>query len=124
MNELVSKHAIKILALESEVSTIDAQIKELQVLKKEAMNDIAERREVIVAEMELDKEDDILCGKIHIYFSTSKAIEVSDVNVLPEEYIRIKTIREADKARIKSDLERGIAIPGAMQVTNRSLQIK
>ena len=124
MNELVSKHAIKILALESEVSTIDAQIKELQVLKKEAMNDIAERREVIVAEMELDKEDDILCGKIHVYFSTSKAIEVSDVNDLPEEYIRIKTIREADKARIKSDLEKGIAIPGAMQVTNRSLQIK
>ena len=124
MNELVSKHAIKILALESEVSTIDAQIKELQVLKKEAMNDIAERREVIVAEMELDKEDDILCGKIHVYFSTSKAIEVSDVNDLPEEYIRIKTIREADKARIKSDLEKGIAIPGAMQVTNRRLQIK
>lgn len=54
----------------------------------------------------------------------SVAVEVSDMEILPEGYIREKVTREPDKAALKDALNGGAAIPGAELVTRTSLQIK
>lgn len=52
------------------------------------------------------------------------SVKVTDKDMLPDQYIRMKVSREPDKEHIKQALKDGLVIPGAELVTNYSLQIK
>lgn len=57
-------------------------------------------------------------------FRQSDQVEVIDLESIPEDYKRVKTVIEADKEKIKRDLKSGIEIPFCGLLKNYSLQIK
>ncbi|SEN97256.1 virus Gp157, partial [Peptostreptococcus russellii] len=74
--------------------------------------------------IELDKKKiETSIGKLAI--RTSKAVEISaDINTLPDEYKRIKTIVEANRTELKKALKQGIEIDGVELVENYNLNIR
>lgn len=59
-----------------------------------------------------------------ISYRLSKTVEVPDCDKLPDQYCRIKTIREPDKTLIKEVIECGGEVPGATLVEKQNIQIR
>lgn len=74
--------------------------------------------------MQATGRDKVTAGNWKLSLRESVAVEVSDMEILPEGYIREKITREPDKVALKDALKGGAAIPGAELVTRTSLQIK
>lgn len=65
-----------------------------------------------------------ISGELYaISLRATDIVNVTDMNVLPAEYIRVKTTTEPDKLAIKDALKQGIEIPGAMLEKSFSLRI-
>lgn len=60
--------------------------------------------------------------RVALSYRSSKAVEVTDVTLLPADYVRTKI--EPDKVALAADLKAGQAIPGAYLIERRRLQIK
>lgn len=69
-----------------------------------------------------------LCGekfktpKVSISYRKSEAVEIEDVSLLSDEYLKFKP--EADKTKIKEALKSGTAVIGASLVEKNNIQIK
>lgn len=66
----------------------------------------------------------VAAGLYSFSLRDSKAVNVTDESLLPEEFWRVKTTREVAKTDIKAAIEAGQEVPGAEIVTNTSLTIK
>lgn len=62
--------------------------------------------------------------KALISYRKSESVNVTDLESLPNEYIKTETITKADKAEIKKAIKNGLEINGAELVTNYNMQIK
>lgn len=62
--------------------------------------------------------------KLALSFRKSVVVDVADVDKLPEEFKRIKTMIDADKTALKEALKGGAVIDGAILVEKQNLQIK
>jgi len=62
-------------------------------------------------------------GKVAVSYRKSEAVE-ANVDEIPAEYRKVKTIVEADKVQLKADIKAGKKIPGAEIVTKQNIQIK
>ncbi len=63
-------------------------------------------------------------GSHSISFRESQAIEVEDMESLPNYLIRETITREPDKAAIKGAIESGETVKGAKLVTRMNIQVK
>lgn len=63
-------------------------------------------------------------AKCAVSFRKSEAVMVDDVNLIPAEMLRVKTIYEPDKTAIKSAIKSGREINGCMLVESQNIQIK
>lgn len=59
-----------------------------------------------------------------LFIRRDEKVDAPDANVLPDEYCRIKTLREADRIKLKAALRAGAVIPGAVLRTTESLQVR
>ncbi len=57
-----------------------------------------------------------------IYFKKSERVEVSDVNLLPEQFREVSV--EAKKSKIKAALKNGEEVVGAQIVTSRNIVVR
>jgi len=62
--------------------------------------------------------------RVALSFRKSTTVNITDINALPEEFIKVKTETSADKSAIKKAIQGGAVIDGAALVTNQNLQIK
>lgn len=62
--------------------------------------------------------------KVKISFRSSEAVEITDENAIPKEYLREKIETAPDKAAIKEALKSNFQIPGAVLVQNKNISIK
>ena len=103
-------------------------------LKQEEQR-LAERRRLNDAKIErmktylVDALDDAGVDKVKssrftIGFRKSQAVDVLDLDTVPESLKRTKTIVEADKTAIKQAFKQGINVPGALLIDKRNLSIK
>lgn len=103
-------------------------------LKQEEQR-LAERRRLNDAKVErmktylVDALDDAGVDKVKssrftIGFRKSQAVDVFDIETVPESLKRTKTIVEADKTAIKQAFKQGIDVPGALLIDKRNLSIK
>lgn len=60
--------------------------------------------------------------RVQIGFRSSKAVHITDNDLIPPEYMRVKT--EPNKTMIGLAIKNGIAVPGAEMTENRNLKIK
>lgn len=63
-------------------------------------------------------------AKCAVSFRKSVKVEVEDVNLVPAEYLRVKTTYEPDKTAIKKAIQAEKVIAGCKLVENLNVQIK
>lgn len=100
---------------------------EAERLKKKADNALkaAERlKDTIRYFLQVTDRRKAAGGTFTFSLRDSEAVSVTDETAIPEEWWRVKTTREVNKADIKAALKGGAAIPGVELVTNTSLTIK
>ena len=62
-------------------------------------------------------------SKVSISYRKSKSVEVEDITLLDDDYLKFKE-PEADKTKIKKALEEGISLQGVSLVEKNNIQIK
>ena len=62
--------------------------------------------------------------RVRVTATTSKSVKVDDVDVLPDEYKRVKTTVEADKTKLTKALKNGETFEGVWVIEKPSLRIK
>lgn len=63
-------------------------------------------------------------AKVALSFRKSTSVVITDENALTDDYKKRVEKWDADKAKIKADLQNGVAVPGAVLETKQNLQIK
>lgn len=69
-------------------------------------------------------EDRVEGRHVTVKFRRSSAVNVTDADALPEEYVRVTHRIEPDKARIKAAINAGIEVPGAEIEQRRTLVVE
>ena len=124
-NELQEKainYAYVIKTVESDISTIDEEIKRLQALKKAKSNAIDRMKEAVVNAMSIYGLEKVETPTLKLSIRRSESVEVLDN--LDERYTTTKVTVTPDKIRIKNAIKAGEKVDGARIVENYSLQIK
>ena len=107
---------------ENHIANIDAEIDRLRDMKKQTEKEIDRIKNYL--SLAVGQFGNFETGLHKISIRTSKAIEITDLNELPKEYIKEKVELNPDKTAIKKAIESGSDIPGALLVTKQNLQIK
>lgn len=104
--------------LKEEKKRIDFEIKKMEYIQ-DKMKYLAK------CAMDLEGVQKITGNKGH-YFSKrkSKAVEITDINKLQEEYLKTTIVTAPDKIKIKDDLKAGRSVEGAELKINESVTIK
>lgn len=63
-------------------------------------------------------------SRVKLSYRKSDSVEVSDINLLPKEYVKEKVELSADKTALKKALKDGKEINGATIVTKLNMQVK
>ena len=103
--------------VESDIDAIDAQIKRLQEKKKTIQSKSEWLRDYLKRNMETTGINKITCPLFSITLSApGKQVEVTDQALLPDDYVKVKTVVSPDKVAIAKALKDGADIPGALLV--------
>ena len=123
--------------IDGELEVIDKEIKRLtaeksaRVRKKEWLKN---RVDYFVKRQFTDEQGNVDEESVHKYklelphskisYRKSDSVEVADIEMLPEEYVKTKIEKNPDKVAIKNAIKDGKEIKGAKIVTNYNIQIK
>lgn len=123
--------------IDGELEVIDKEIKRLtaeksaRVRKKEWLKN---RVDAFVKRQFTDENGNVDEESVHKYklnlphskisYRKSDSVEITNLETLPEEYIKTKIEKNPDKVAIKNAIKDGKEIKGAKIVTNYNIQIK
>lgn len=113
-----------IASIDYEVEVINTEIKRLAALKESRSKAVDKLRSSISEAMQLYGIEKIDTPTMKLSIRKSESIEVVNEAQIPEEFMRVKTTKAADKVAIKTALKNGDSIDGVVVQTNFSLQIK
>jgi hypothetical protein len=108
------------------VPAIDEQIKRLQDIKRQIESRENWFKEYILVNMQKADINKIECPLFKITRRKgSQAVEITNDDLIPDEYINTKVVVSADKRRILKDLKEGKEIEGAtLTIGKESILIK
>ena len=110
--------------LTADCEMIDVEVQRLLAMKK-SREKLAERLKDYVSQAMLAHNMEKLdTGLFRISFRSSESISVVDENLIPEEYILIKTVKQVDKLSLKKAIKSGQTIPGVELKEAKNIQIK
>lgn len=112
-----------IKSLESDINTIDEEIKRLNALKSSRSKASELLKNTIKEAMQLYGIEELKTPTLKINFRKSESVEV-DSDMVLDMYCNFKTVRTPDKAKIKEIIKSGDAVFGACLNINWNLQIK
>jgi hypothetical protein len=110
--------------LEGNIDLIDLEIKRLQALKKPLVNSIDRLKNNLSQAMQMFDVTELKTPLLKINFRKSESIEVTDVDLLDENFVKTTITKAADKIAIKEAIKAEIPVRGAVLITNYNLQIK
>lgn len=115
-----------VLNFQSDIASIDSEIKRLQQRKTQIKNKEDSLKEYLRMNMERTGISKISCPLFSITCAKGREVAVVDqTDELPDDYVSVKTSIEPDKKKIKDDLKAGVDIPGArLERTKSSIRIK
>lgn len=71
------------------------------------------------------KGEKFATSKVAVSYGKTKSVQITcEEETLPDEFIRTKLIKEADKTALKKALEAGLELPGVTLVEKQTLRIK
>lgn len=112
--------------MDSDVESLDAEIKRLQARKQAIKNRQDSMREYLRDNMERTGIKKISCPLFTINCVAGREIAViNDDTAIPDEYMAVKTEIKPDKAAITKALKDGVEIPGvSLDRAKSSIRIK
>ena len=110
--------------LEGNIDLIDLEIKRLQALKKPLANSIDRLKNNLSQAMQMFDVTELKTPLLKINFRKSESIEVTDIDLLDENFVKTTITKAADKIAIKEAIKAEIPVRGAVLLTNYNLQIK
>lgn len=115
-----------VLNFQSDIASIDSEIKRLQQRKTQIKNKEDSLKEYLRMNMERTGISKISCPLFSITCAKGREVAVVDqTDELPDDYVSVKTSIEPDKKKITDDLKAGVDIPGArLERTKSSIRIK
>lgn len=126
-NELTQKSIdyVKVIRnKEADSNAIEAEIKRLKAMK-DANDRVIDRMKLAVKDaMMTSGIDKIESSLFKLSLRRSEAVEVVNIDQLPESLVTVKKTVSADKLKIKEAIKNGVPVEGAVLVENFSLQIK
>ena len=109
---------------EADSNAIEAEIKRLKAMK-DANDRVTDRMKLMVKNsMMTSGIDKIESSLFKLSLRRSEAVEVVNIDQLPESLTVVKKTVSADKVKIKEQIKNGIPVEGAVLVENFNLQIK
>ena len=110
--------------MEDEASLIDAEIKRLQELKAKATKARDYLKQAIDDAMRNAGLMELKHNFISLSYRKSTAVEVYDLDAVPEQYLRRKETVAADLPAIRNAIKAGELVDGVEYVERQNLQIK
>ena len=109
---------------QSEIDSIDAEIKRLKIMKESRDKKVTWLTESLKNAMLLSRIEKIESPLFKILLRRSEAVEVDVVEALPTAFQNVKNVVTADKMGIKEAIKKGENVFGARIVENFNLLIK
>ncbi len=110
---------------EHQIEWLDSEIEHLQNQKKKYTDSIERLKDIAKHVMEENGILKMEGQKGHSFsLRKSESVEVTNLDQIPDQYLRKKISIEPDKAAIKALIKEGEQIPGASIKTNYSVVIK
>lgn len=120
-DEKIENIALWVKDLLAEADAIKAEEQALAKRRKQAENKAERLKDYLMGNLAGEK---FKTPKVAISYRTSEAVEITDEDLIPDEFLAIKTEYKPDKKAIKDELKAGGEVEGAELVKRTSLQIK
>jgi len=115
-------YAILIKTLNEEAELIKAEKQRLDERQKQKERLAESLKERLTQSMQLLEKDKFETPKCKVSFRTSKAVEIIDEALIPDEYFKVE--RKVIKTDIKTAIAEGKEVAGAVLVERKNIQIK
>ena len=109
---------------EADSDAIDNEIKRLKAMKESNDRVIDRMKDAVRNAMLASAIDKIESSLFKLSLRRSEAVEVVNIDQLPESLTVVKKMVSADKVKIKEAIKNGILVEGAVIVENFNLTIK
>lgn len=127
-NELQNKainYAFAIKSIQSDISTIDEEINRLEGLKLSRTNAIERMKATVLEAMQIYSIEKITSPTLNLTVrSNPESVHVLNEYQIPDTFKKEKVTVSIDKVAIKSALQSGEEVPGAILQRTKRLEIK
>lgn len=124
LQEKAVNYGYVIKQLGHEVNAVNEEIKRLTDIKKRNEKAIERMETAISNAMQLYGIEKVDSSFLKLSFRKSESVEIVNEAQLAPEYLTTKTTTTPNKVAIKSAIQSGVEVEGAIIVTNKNLQIK
>ncbi|MEA0564557.1 siphovirus Gp157 family protein [Lysinibacillus irui] len=122
VEEKLEAYAMVIKNIESDVEGIKSEEKRLAERRKIMENGINRMKQAIAETLQGSGQDKVKTEKFTFSFRKSSKVEVSDIDSLPQQYVKVE--RTISRSELAKALKAGEQIEGAQLVENQSLSIR
>ena len=131
LEELKEAKQVKLENIALYIKNLDAEavaIKAEENILKERRESIERKSErlrtALINSLQEDGKDELASPKFVAKIKVTERTEILDIDKIPEQYIKVKIDKSADKTEIKKAIKSGVVIEGARIVPNTSINIK
>ena len=116
--------ALYIKNTEAEAEAIEAEEDKLAARRKKLENKAKRLREYIINSMKENKDEPLKTARCEVRIKDNEKTDITDLDSIPEEFIKVKVEKNPDKTAIKKAIKAGQTVPGAQIIINTTLTIK
>lgn len=115
--------ALYIKNTEAEAKAIKAEEEKLAKRRKSLENKAERLRNLMITSMQASKEPMLETARCKAKLKDNEQTEILDLDSIPEEYIKVKVDRSADKTAIKKAIKAGEEVAGAQLSIHTTITI-
>ena len=123
-DDKINDYCIVIRQLKADAESCKEEKKRFEERIRQFENAQKRMKEVLESFMLVTGKDKAKTDKFTLYHTTSKAVEITDLNAIPVEYIKPRKEDDIKKSEIAKIIKCGEEVPGAKLFTNKSLVIR
>lgn len=116
--------ALYIKNTEAEAEAIEAEEDKLAARRKKLENKAKRLREYIINSMKENNDEPLKTARCEVRIKDNEKTDITDLESIPEEFIKVKVEKNPDKTAIKKAIKAGQTVPGAQIIINTTLTIK
>ena len=116
--------ALYIKNTEAEAAAIKAEEEKLKARRERLENKAKRLREYVINSMKENKDEPLKTARCEVSIKDNEKTDITDLESIPEEFIKVKVEKNPDKTAIKKAIKAGQTVPGAQIIINTTLTIK